>query len=354
MNRPSIAGIAAAAALAFCALFSGAASAQGRDSVYAVSGVAVDATAASATEAQAQAFAAGYRTAFERLVRRVALPDDLARLGMPRPDAAQLERMAISLDIENERRSATRYVGRVGVRFNDGLVRTYLRQIGFSLIEARSAPILVAPIAPAGAGNDAAVAWRAAWEQGGYDGELAPLVVAPVTLGGAPDWRAAAPYAQLASAASALYASLRIFGGTATADLVEVGPGGPPRDRGSVTARVGAEGLEGALRSLAAQANERVQNEWKSRAASVTGQRGRVSASALYSNEADWERIKSGLEAAAATMISEIRIEAVAREGALVSFTFVGDAGQLAAELRRHGVIMEQNAIGPVLRAAGR
>ncbi|MDX2236327.1 MAG: DUF2066 domain-containing protein [Hyphomonadaceae bacterium] len=355
MKFPSFAGIAAAAALAFCALFPSAASAQTRDGVFTVSGVRVDSTAANAAQAQADAFASAYRQAFDRLARRITLGDDLQRLGAPRPDQAVLERMAISVDIEEERRSSTRYIGRLAVRFNDGAVRAYLQQLGFSVIEARSPPTLVAPVASAALGEEGIAAWRAAWDQGGFGQELAPLVVAPITLSGAPDWRAAQPYAQIAAAASALYATLQVSGGVATATLVEVGPGGPPRDRGAVTARIGAGGLPEAAQALAAQANERIQAEWKTRAASRSGQRGRVSASALYANQAQWERIKAGLEAAAATTISEIRIEAVAREGALVSFSFVGDREQLAAELRRQGVIMEEGQIGPTLRvAAGR
>jgi hypothetical protein len=39
-----------------------------------------------------------------------------------------------------------------------------------------------------------------------------------------------------------------------------------------------------ALASLADQASVRIQNEWKGRVATGGGQRGRISASALYSN----------------------------------------------------------------------
>jgi hypothetical protein len=53
-------------------------------------------------------------------------------------------------------------------------------------------------------------------------------------------------------------------------------------------------------------------------------------------------------------VISEIRIEAVGREGALVSFSFVGDQAQLAAELQRRGVRLDNTATGPTLRVAGR
>jgi hypothetical protein len=98
------------------------------------------------------------------------------------------------------------------------------------------------------------------------------------------------------------------------------------------------------------QASELLQNDWKSRMATSGSQRARISATALYANQAQWQRIKSGLEGAAQTLISEIRIEAVGREGALVSFSFVGDRNQLVAELTRRGVGLEDTAQGPVLR----
>jgi hypothetical protein len=84
------------------------------------------------------------------------------------------------------------------------------------------------------------------------------------------------------------------------------------------------------------------------------GQRARLSASALYADQGQWERIKDALEGAARTLISEIRIEAVGRDGALVSFSFVGDREQLAAELARHGVALADTAQGPTLRVSAR
>ena len=202
---------------------------------------------------------------------------------------------------------------------------------------------------------ETAALWRQVWEEGGFGQELAPLTIAPATLVGAPDWAVAAPFAQAAAAGSALYATLRVQGAVASAALVEVAANGVRRDRGEVSAGLGgtdAAALRRALSSLAEQASQRIQTEWKARLATGTGQRARMSASALYENERQWEQIKQALEGAAATLISEIRIEAVGREGALVSFSFVGDQAALAEDLQRRGVSLENTNIGPVLRVA--
>ncbi|MBI1186250.1 MAG: DUF2066 domain-containing protein [Alphaproteobacteria bacterium] len=347
-----IAGIMAACAAVVCALAPAPASAQGREGVYTVAGVRVDAVADNASAARDQAFAAGHRQAFERLVRRITLPDQLQRLGMPTPDQSAVERMVSSFDVADERRSGTRYLGRLTLRFLPSAVQTYLSGAGFSIVDQRTAPILVVPLVT-DVTPQALEAWRQAWEQGGYDSELAPLIPAPRELQGAPDWAAASRYAIAVGAGSALYLDLRIAGDQARATAIEVGGNGLRRDRGTAQVRIGADQVSG-LQALADQVADRIQSDWKSRLTSAATQQERVSATVEYANLAEWLRIKGGLEAAAATMIRDIRIEAVARQGALVSFSYVGDRQALAEELRRHGVSMEDGATGPVLRARRR
>jgi len=341
---------------ALCAFAPGAASAQGRDNVYAVSGVYVDETAENAAAAQQAGFAAAYRIGFDRLVRRLTAPADLAARGMPVVEGPAFDLLVLSVDVEEERRSSTRYIGRLTIRFNPETVGARLRQHGLTVIDTRTSPVMIAPVSAAGTAEETAALWREVWTQGGFGNELAPLRIAPAELQGAPAWDVAAPFAQQAASASAIYATLSVQGSTATAQLVEVGAN-TRRDRGTVTARIqgtDTASLRAALASLAEQVNAQVQNEWKSRAVTTGGgqQRGRISASALYSDQRQWEQIKDALEAAAQTVVSEIRIEAVGRQGALVSFSFVGDENQLAAELARRGVSLQNTATGPTLRVA--
>lgn len=352
MKATPLAAFVFALAAALCAFAPGLASAQNRDNVYAVGGVSVDETAANAAAAQEAAFAAAQRSGFERLVRRLTVPDELAARGVPQIEGATLDRLVLSVDVEEERRSATRYLGRLTVRYDPTGVRSLLRAYNLSVVDTRTSAVLVAA-QTAGATEETAEMWREAWANGGFGDELVPLALAPAGLSGAPDWNAARPYAQAAGARSALYATLQIQGGTASADLVEVADG-VSRPRGTVSAPLRGtdeNAVRAAFASLAEQASTRLQNEWKTRIAVGAGQRARVSASALYNDEGQWERIKQALEGAAQTVISEIRIEAVGRQGALVSFSFVGDGQQLAAELARYGVEFDNaTPIGPTLR----
>jgi hypothetical protein len=356
MKATPLAAFAALFLAALCAFAPGLASAQTRDNVYAVSGVRVDETAANASAAQTAGFAAAQRLGFERLVRRLTVPSEVAARPLPQLDASAIESLVLSVDVEEERRSGSRYIGRLTVRFDPTGVRTLLRQNNLTVVDTRTAPVLVAAITSAGSIEETASIWREVWGQGGFSGELVPLNVAPEGLQGAPAWDAAAPFARSAGSTSVLYATLRVQGSTATASLVEV-DANARRERGDVTARVNgsdAGALRTALASLAEQASTRLQNDWKARVATGGGQRSRIAASALYSNQAQWEQIKDALEATAQTLVSEIRIEAVGRQGALVSFTFAGDQSQLAAELNRRGVRLENTADGQTLRVAGR
>ena len=356
MKATPLAAIAALFLAALCAFAPGAASAQGRDNVYVVAGVRVDETAANAAAAQQAGLAAAQRLGFERLVRRLTIPEELTARGVPQVEPATLEGLVSSVDVEEERRSGTRYIGRLAVRFDPSGVRALLRQFNLTVVDTRTAPVLVAPLVAAGTSEDTATIWREVWSNGGFGDELVPLATAPAELQGAPAWPAAQPFAQAAAASSALYATLRVQGSTVTATLVEI-DANARRERGDVTARINGEdanAVRAALASLADQASARVQNDWKSRIATGGGQRGRISASALYTSEAQWEQIKDALEGAAQTLISEIRIEAVGRQGALVSFSFVGDQGQLAAELQRRGVALADTAQGATLRVATR
>ena len=235
MRHPMVA-VAAFALAALCAFMPRAASAQANN-VYTVAGIYVDVTAANAASAQQAGFASAAQVGLYRLIQRVTLPADLAARGAPATDQATLDRIVLSTDVEEERRSGTRYIGRLTVRFDPNGVRALLRQQGLAVVDARSAPELAAPIAADGTAPDTAALWRQVWSEGGFADELVPLTPAPATLQGAPNWQSAAPFAQAAAATSALYATLRVQGSTATANLVEVSAAGQ-RDRGQVSAPI--------------------------------------------------------------------------------------------------------------------
>lgn len=342
-----------AAALALCALATGSASAQSAPPTqYTVSGVAVDVTSQNATQARNEAFAKAPALAFERLVKRLALDTSAV---LPAADQLTLDQMVASITVEEERRSGTRYFGRLAVTFRGEPVRAYFANAGVRIVDQRGQALLIVPLMPTGP-TQAQASWRTAWANGGYGQEVRPLAVAPATLTGGPDWTQAASAAAGAASPTAVYAVATLTGATLTADLTEVGPQGFRRERGRVTAQVraGEGGLDDGLRRLAEAANGLLQAEYKAMVATGSAPRSqRITVSALYSGLAEWTRIKRGLDAAEDAIVRDVRIEAINRNGSLVSFTTLGDMEQLTTELQRTGIVLENAPGGAILRAPG-
>ncbi|MGE3302476.1 MAG: hypothetical protein AB7M12_05125 [Hyphomonadaceae bacterium] len=330
-----------------------AAFAAGRGDVYSVSDVSVDVTAQDSSRAREVGFAAAQTQAFARLVKRLTLPEELARIGAPPVTTQQLDAVVDGVDIQQEGRSGVRYLARLAVNFDPVGVRKLLRDRGLTVVETRSAAILAVPTAEAPA--DLAAAWQQAWAQGGFAEELAPLMVAATPVSGAPDWAAVQGQAAAAGAASALYAALRVTPAEWAVEMTEVAANGARTERGRLSAPPPpAANAAATLAAFAQAVNDRVQNDWKLRLAAGAGQRARVAAVAAFGGLADWVRVKQALAQASATLVSDIQIEAVSKEGATLTFSHLGTDEQLAAELGRYGVSVEKTAQGMVLRAAGR
>lgn len=351
-----LAGLIAICA-AFCAFFVGPAVAQtgasaGRGDIFLVSGVRVDQTAPDGAQARAQGMAAAQRAGFERLARRITSAEDQARLTIPRPDDGSLNQLVRSVDVEEERRSGTRYIGRFAVRFDPNGVRTALQAAGFQVLEARGAPVLVVtqPMPTDGSVD----LWRQAWEQGGFASELLPVTVAAPAARA--DWPSLQPIAAAAGAQTVFVATARQTGAALVADLVEYDANGAQTPRGQASAAVqgGDAGLPEAYRRLAEAVNARLQTQWKTGLTLQASQRTRIVVSALYRDMPEWTRVKQGLEQAAQTTISDIRIEAIGREGAVVTFAHTGSLEDLSRALERFNLQLAQSSQGPVMRATGR
>lgn len=344
---------------AFCAVFTSPASAQqGAADLYTVAGVRVDQSAANPAVARTQALAQAQRDAFARLVERLTAPVDQPRAALIRPDDPTLDRLVRGVDVEEQpRTSGTRYLGRFAVRFDPAGVRNLLQGAGLTVQETRGAPVLIVPLlaqaTPAGA--PVVDPWRQAWEQGGYGREVLPLAIAPASVVGAAEWATAQDAAGAAGASSAVFALARASGGSLVSDLVEVSAAGARINRGQVSVQVqgGDAGLPDAFRRLADAVSGKLQADYKIGLGANPTTHAKMQVSALYEDMAEWGKIKAGL-GAAGSVISEIRIEAIAKRGALVSFSYTGAPDALAAALQRFGLALSQSPQGPALRTLGR
>jgi hypothetical protein len=170
----------------------------------------------------------------------------------------------------------------------------------------------------------------------------------------APDWATIQPTAAAAGAAGALVPTARFEGGQVRVALVEM-TASSRRDLGELSTPFPATSPDNGaslFAALAGAANDRVQGEWKARLAAGAAAKARISATASFISLAQWLQIKRGLAQATQTLVSDIQIEQVAGDGAVLSFSHLGAPAQLTAELGRYGVIYEAKGQVATLRAA--
>ncbi len=136
--------LAALLALAFAVLSP--AYAGPADLTYSVSGIHVDATAPSASAAQAIAIDQGRPRAWDTLYRRLAKQSDWSK--QPKLDAAGLHHIARGFTVANERRSTTRYTADVTYVFSPEAVARVMAGISSAYRLSSARRILLIPMSP--------------------------------------------------------------------------------------------------------------------------------------------------------------------------------------------------------------
>jgi hypothetical protein len=151
--------------------------AQDGGGAFAISGVVVDATAATATAARGRALAAGQKKALRRLFKRIVIAEDQSRL--PALKRAELGELVRDFEVVGEKASAVRYLAKLTIRFKRARVRELLRREGIGFAETISRPVLVLPVfetAGAFALWEPANPWREAWLARPESDGLVPLI----------------------------------------------------------------------------------------------------------------------------------------------------------------------------------
>ena len=146
--------------------------------VFTVAGVPVDASSDSAANARPVALQEGQRRAFSQLLRRLTLYADHGRL--PQPNEALLNESVAGFEIDEERTSATRYIGRITVRFRPEAIRSLLQGEKLTYSEVRAKPVLLIPVWQTAQGSALWTGenpWRDAWKRRADLQALVPLLL---------------------------------------------------------------------------------------------------------------------------------------------------------------------------------
>jgi len=310
------------------------AGARAADDPFSVSGIAVDATASSASVAQYNAINEGRARAWTMLYRKLTKSQDWGR--QPVVDDITLQRMIRSYLPSNERRSTTRYVATMTYVFNPDAVRRLLRTQNVPYVDMDLRPVLVVAMAP---GYSPHSAWAQLWANRKPAGGAVPILP---PLGDALDaqalgalnfataqWQDVEPAASRVHASEAYLVQVIPGKGTIAVAIRLLGPGqAPPIPNVVVPIRPGQTGPQayGAAAEAAASA---IIDAAKSRSAIDFSKRFRLTADAHIGSLADWGLLMQKL--GTVPTITGVEVLAMNEGEARIVITYVGSPEQLAA-----------------------
>ncbi|MEQ9517949.1 MAG: DUF2066 domain-containing protein [Parvibaculum sp.] len=317
--------------------------------VFTVRSVSIDATAENATAARDAAVQAGQLRALDQLLKRLTLPDDWAQL--PQVDAALAQGMVRSFQVAGEKRSGTRYLAELSVRFQPGSVRSLLSARSIPIAEAQARPAVLVTLFTSG--NDTKLwnegnLWNAAWGRQDLQNGLAPLTIPLGDLGDISalnvDQTLAGDRAALSALASR-YSADRVIVAHATAGAAAGEISAKivtyPAGEGAATAWNGSENAPstetGAYR-LAAAFLEKLEADWKRSSIVRSSDRAILSASVVYNSLGEWQTIRTRL--AQIPPIRSVNMVAVSAGGAQVELDYAGTVDTLELNLAQQNLAL--------------
>ncbi|MEE9347836.1 MAG: DUF2066 domain-containing protein [Robiginitomaculum sp.] len=336
------------AILSFIALCALSVSAAFAGDPFTVAGVYVDGRGESAIEAQTIAIGEGQLRAANLMIERVTLEGDRAAKGFAGLEIEQAVKLIRAMEIANEKRSGTRYLGDITVAFNPSAIQAYVRSKDMTMISTQTRERLVIPVITgkiAGSGH----AWGAAWDKPAFGHALTPVRAGPsgerLPISGdaalAGDMDAIALAGQTVGTQQVLVANAVNSGSGITVTLTDYA-----LDSGQTTTLGSVHGAD--FNAAAAAAVALLESEWKRASVNQLENAESMLVSVLYNSHSDWQRLQQAINSA--SQISDARLDAISKDGALMTITYGGDLGRLANELSYKGVKFETSAkLGPVL-----
>ena len=323
------------------------------DSPFTVDGVAIDARAETATEAQRTALQQGQTEGAVRLIERLTLPEDRMESALPLVTADEAASLIAGLQISDEQRSATRYRGVLSLDFDPRAVRRYLTGLGVPFVESQAAAIAVIPVTERSSGERAlGGAWYDAWAEGGFEHALTPVELVPSDAVALEDVVALDPLA--------LQTVMETMGLDQVMVLVARQDAGNTRAAG-VIVRFDAEGglqretvdrvsVAGSYMDAARAIIEPREEAWKRASVVRDMSVAELDVSILFDNLAEWRELQQAVTGA--SLIQNARLDAVSRNGAAMTITHRGAREQVMAELRARGAVLaEDETLGWTVRS---
>jgi len=303
---------------------------------FTVKNVKVDATADTAIDAQLKATEAGQIRAAEILIERLTLESQRAELGLPEVTIDMARSIIRGQSIANEKRSSRRYLANITVAFNPSRVKAKLESAGYKMIATQSRPRLILPIF-----NDDNPwnenEWTTAWRNEAFMHSLTPVkyvnddTVGMITANEVLSLNKPAlqRVAQQFGVAQILIAQASGSEGNISVTLTDYSVDTQQR-RSMGTVR--ASNFDGAAWSVVSK----LENDWKQASVSLAENAKDMSVTVLYASQSDWMQLQDVINNSA--QIQEARLDALSKDGAMMTLSFSGNINRLSNELAYKGV----------------
>jgi len=315
---------------------------------FAVSGVRVDINGSNPTTVRDQAIREAQAKAWAELYRRLVPGGG----NPPRLSDGEIAKLVQGFEIDEEKVSASRYVGAITVRFRPNAVRDALGQSGGATqyVEPPSRPFVILPVTLTDGRTilwQDRTPWRAAWEARQPAASLVPLVVPDGELS---DAQAISGEDAVAGNADALARIAQAYkaGGVVVArtDLPAAGPD-PARGMTVDVTRYGLDGTrenqtvqvkgggtaDELLNRAVASVGTQVDESWKREHTTATGPEQNTLVRVPLTAVNDWVETRKRLSAVNA--VTRNTLMSISRSEALITLTYRGAPEQLAQALAR-------------------
>lgn len=322
---------------------------------FTVIGIPVDATGQTPIEAQTLAIQDGQSRAAQAIIERLTLHNELSVKALQPIEVDVAAKMIRALEIANEKRSNNRYLGDITVAFNPSEVQKYLKSNGLNMVSTQSRKRLVVPVLDSQSLWEINP-WAEVWQDGRYAHALTPISAIP--LGEGDD-----SIINSFQASTLDENALKRLGSRFGVDQLLV------VKSSSLTGSIGAEVIDIALdtgqrrnlgrvlgvdyQDLANQIVGTLESDWKQASVSTAENAVSMAVSVLYDSHSEWLRLKDSINGSA--QIQDARLDALSKDGALMTITYGGDIGRLRNELAFKGVdVRNDPSLGVVLARTGR
>jgi len=321
---------------------------------FTVRGIEVDVEAENAVLAREMAIEEAQREGLRRLLQRLTLPQYVGRL--PAVDEQSLTRLVSAFEVEEESTSATRYVGRLSVSYDEAAVQDLLQGTAVPIVLDTPPSLLVVPAVDATDGLAVFTGpegWRDAWSS---EADRNTLLDIRLPVGDLVDLQTLSAQALETDPENALALTAERYGAEAAILLVARAddPLSPTRvtvtERGSHAWRTDFPGdslamdadAEAVWQAAVRRTMTTLEREWKAANLVAMDRLARLPVTVPLGSLEAWADIRRRLDQVGA--IRGIDVETFSQERAELVFNHIGNVDQLQRALEGRGLQLSEGA----------